>query len=177
VTWDVVVAGDKSDSIKSILKEIRSSNLNHLVAMPWFSRLWVIQEVSNSSSTLLHCGSYSIEWKIFASVMRLLVAIVNMQGPSALVGIERSDEIMTPDLRRAWNLVHLRTEYRATSIGKLFCISVYGQFGGNVHKAASHHCSDDRDRIFGLLNRDPQSTHAHTKRMLYLNYYSIFKNR
>lgn len=138
-------------SMEKVLEQIKSSNLEHLVALPWFGRLWVIQEVACSSTTSLHIANYSIEWKIFASVMRLLVGIVNIRGPSCLEGLEDKDELLTPNLRRAWNIVHLRTEWRATTIGNLFCISVYRQFGGSLNRAASHGCANDRDRVYGLL--------------------------
>jgi hypothetical protein len=134
-------------SIQSVLEQIGSSNLEYLVALPWFSRLWVIQEVACSSVTSLHIATHSIEWKIFASVMRLLVGIINIRGPSCLEGLGDKDKLMTPNLRRAWNIVHLRTEYRATTIGNLFCISIYRQFGGSLDRAASHGCADDRSSL------------------------------
>jgi hypothetical protein len=150
-TWSFVGTHDETGSVAHILKDIRSSGLDALVSLPWFGRLWIIQEAASSANCVLYAGKVSLEWRYFASVMRLLMAIVQLNGPWTLLHANEDHRKLTPALERAWNLVDLRTEHRATGIGRLFCISTYRQFGGSLVKAALHECFDDRDRIYGLL--------------------------
>jgi len=138
------------EDLKAILTEIRASKLESLFTLPWFSRLWIIQEVANASKTTLHWGEDTLDWDLFASALRLIVGIVKMPGPSFILG--QRDDIMSLSLRRAWHIVSLRTEFKVTSAEGAFCISLYRQFGGNLKKAALHHCSDDRDRLYGLAS-------------------------
>ncbi|KAH8796947.1 heterokaryon incompatibility protein-domain-containing protein [Hyaloscypha sp. PMI_1271] len=37
--------------------------------MPWFSRVWILQEVVSAPSLLLCCGKSRLEWEIFASAV------------------------------------------------------------------------------------------------------------
>lgn len=41
-----------------------------LFRRPWFTRLWVIQEVQSCRDVLVHCGETSIEWEFVALVAR-----------------------------------------------------------------------------------------------------------
>ncbi|KAH7357346.1 heterokaryon incompatibility protein-domain-containing protein [Pyrenochaeta sp. MPI-SDFR-AT-0127] len=151
VTWDLMQS-EHRDAILSIVQYFQKSKFQKLTGLPWFSRLWVIQEVGNSSVTSLHCGQDSLEWHVFASVMKLMYAIANMDGPGLHITKATVQEIMTSNFERAFNVVRLRDENRLTRKEGVFCMSLYRQFGNSLHKAISHGCSDDRDRIYGLLS-------------------------
>ena len=146
----LVFKPDEREDLKAILTEIRASRLEFLFALPWFSRLWVIQEVANGTKTTLYLGEDTLDWDIFASALRLIVGLVEMPGPSFVLGAR--DDIMSLNLRRAWNIVTLRMEFKVTSAEGTFCISLYRQFGGNLKKATFHNCLDDRDRLYGLAS-------------------------
>lgn len=40
--------------------------LDSLLARPWWSRTWVVQEIWNASDAVLQCGSVTLKWKTFA---------------------------------------------------------------------------------------------------------------
>lgn len=43
-----------------------------LMRRTWFSRRWIIQEIALARSAVVHCGSKTIPWRMFASVISML---------------------------------------------------------------------------------------------------------
>ena len=43
--------------------------LDQLLARPWWSRTWVVQEVWHSSDCILQCGNSTLKWKTFEKAM------------------------------------------------------------------------------------------------------------
>ncbi|KAF2100718.1 HET-domain-containing protein [Rhizodiscina lignyota] len=43
--------------------------LDNLLARPWWSRTWIVQEVWHSSNCLLQCGRSTLKWKTFEKAM------------------------------------------------------------------------------------------------------------
>lgn len=48
------------------------SALSYLLGLPWFSRVWIVQEVVNAQSALIFCGNRSISSDTFAQIPSLL---------------------------------------------------------------------------------------------------------
>ena len=46
--------------------------LSKLMRRTWFSRRWIIQEIALARCALVHCGSKTISWRMFASVISML---------------------------------------------------------------------------------------------------------
>lgn len=49
----------------------RSLALSRLLARPWFSRRWVVQEMALARKATVHCGTKSIPWSDFADAVAL----------------------------------------------------------------------------------------------------------
>jgi hypothetical protein len=141
--------------VRGILEDFKNSKLDRLVELSWFSRMWIIQEVAHSSRTTLFCGEEEMEWSVFAPVMSLLSAILGLGGHSALLG-PSAREIMTMDMTLAWNIVYLRNEFHVTSSPGIYVESKYRGFGRNLKRTRFHNCTDERDRIYGLLSLSPK---------------------
>jgi hypothetical protein len=64
---------DFSVHSKSISKKVisRSLALSKLLARPWFSRRWVVQEMALARKATVHCGTKSILWSHFADAVAL----------------------------------------------------------------------------------------------------------
>ncbi|KAK5135282.1 hypothetical protein LTR08_005385 [Meristemomyces frigidus] len=48
--------------------------LHNLMQRPWFSRRWIVQEISLARSATLFCGSQSVTWQDFSIAISLFVA-------------------------------------------------------------------------------------------------------
>ncbi|GAW17406.1 hypothetical protein ANO14919_068630 [Xylariales sp. No.14919] len=48
-----------------------------LMQRPWFSRRWMIQEISLARTAIMHCGAATIDWKDFAVAVELFVEVEN----------------------------------------------------------------------------------------------------
>jgi len=58
-------------------------SLENLVARPWFSRAWVVQEIMVAQRASVHCGRLTIPWKVLKK--GLLLAIAARRLPSTRV--------------------------------------------------------------------------------------------
>ncbi|KAE8452758.1 hypothetical protein EG329_013030 [Mollisiaceae sp. DMI_Dod_QoI] len=100
---------------------------------PYWSRLWILQEVCLAAKLRVHCGTKSVTWEQFDHFwMNFRRSDVLNEDPS--LGISYS---IPEGLEKLMDMMHRRT-----------C------FSGLLHllKVSRHlHCWDIRDRVFGLL--------------------------
>lgn len=139
---------DFSESyIEPIWKRIFEAKLENLVELPWFSRLWIIQEVALSSTILVHCGALQIDWEVLTMVFTLTIAL--HRDFNKPVG---------EHLSRVWNIVVLRNKYRLYSSSLLHFESCFEQFGSDILRSCLHDCHDERDRIYAMANLRPATS-------------------
>lgn len=101
---------------------------------PWFSRLWVIQEIyMGGLKSVLKCGQYEIPWSLFRHAVRCLA----VKGPEFLAR------------RHMVRLDKMCSIVPGQTI--LFTLATLG-----FH----HHCSDPRDIIYGILSLAPPELQA-----------------
>jgi len=117
--------------------------LNALFLRDWWKRYWIIQEVVKSSCVLIHCGSWTLEWKEFAIAVRwaqernLLNTFAGKeiekmepahQGLRGIQNLEAMRNSMTRDRNlQTWPLIHLLERCRIAR------------------------CTDPRDYIYAVL--------------------------
>lgn len=100
-----------------------------LIQRPWFSRVWVIQEIHMGSvNSFLKCGLNEIPWSLFQRAVRCLA----VKGP---------DFIAQPHIARLNTMCGI-----APGQNFDFFLSTLG---------ACHHCLDPRDIIYGILSLAP----------------------
>ncbi|KAF8850448.1 hypothetical protein BDZ45DRAFT_679801 [Acephala macrosclerotiorum] len=121
--------------------------LRALINRPWFSRIWVIQEVAVAEKALVICGKDVLSWKVVERAAEVMMAasfpddaggrswmnIVTMKGAGTVYRDEESGEEDTNDIR-SHGLLKLLTS--------------------TLHTNAS----DPKDKIFGLYGLLPEST-------------------
>jgi len=76
----------KTATIEAI-KEAKShsadgmAHLKRLLSRPYFSRMWVIQEIVNASEALVICGSQTVSWAVFAHIVLSRPDIAKLLDP------------------------------------------------------------------------------------------------
>ncbi|KAK0641412.1 heterokaryon incompatibility protein-domain-containing protein [Cercophora newfieldiana] len=102
--------------------------LGELMSRPWFQRMWVVQEVQlGSRGSIVQCGRDSIQWQPFRYAIACLRSKQHFTPISAFIG------------------------YPLT-----VCLDLAGfPFDYLLSKTKSSKCSDDRDRIYGILSLTP----------------------
>ena len=70
---------DFSTHSRSITNRVKARTvaLSKLLARPWFSRRWVVQEIALARKATVHCGTESIPWTEFADAVALFGTIRN----------------------------------------------------------------------------------------------------
>jgi len=64
--FDDLSTNDSSDNWKALLE---------LMQRDWFSRRWVIQEVTLAKKAIIHCGKAKLAWTKFAVAVELFVEV------------------------------------------------------------------------------------------------------
>lgn len=102
--------------------------LQNLFARPWFERLWVVQEVLNSTEAIVVCGRQQTSWQ---SVMVTVCCL------------ERKNTKTSP--REGWRS-------RLVQIEDVFDTSYDRGLLNLVDRTRELQCTDDRDRIYAVLS-------------------------
>lgn len=146
-----------------------SYEMNLIYDRTWFSRLWTVQEVALATKATLFCGRHELDWPRFAAVMTLLKSHMlrtpsYMRNPETILG--------------ACSVIETRALYQLISSSKQdVSVAQLSRFHRIVEIIRSQKCTDDRDRIYGLLNlRSPgtpleiQPDYAKAVSFVYLDY-------
>ncbi|KAL8666378.1 MAG: hypothetical protein Q9168_007493 [Polycauliona sp. 1 TL-2023] len=105
-------------------------SIDRLLDRPWFSRLWIFQEVRLAChGVTVLCGDDMISWEDFRKVISLL-----KQRPSPTLNLEKNVD-------QAWNVSH------PTRLDSFIDV---------LDRTKHAQCSDQRDRIYGVLNLIPE---------------------
>jgi len=127
--------------------------LGELMRDRWFSRRWVVQEISIAKSASLHCGSKMVQWDDFADAVSLFIAnrerIRNLfdfeewrHGPNTLGDIQSFGASV---LLEATRNLFLRTE-----IGGI--VEPVKSLESLVTGLKTFDASDPRDIVYGLIS-------------------------
>lgn len=101
--------------------------IDRLLQRPWFERLWVWQEIQLANSRAIAvCGHRTMLWQ-------------NLR--KAIIALLTKDELPTISLRRRLQSVeNVTTEMNSCTFGTL------------IGYSRERHCSDPRDKIYGMLS-------------------------
>ncbi|KAK0641891.1 heterokaryon incompatibility protein-domain-containing protein [Cercophora newfieldiana] len=106
--------------------------ISDLLARPWFSRLWVVQEIQLAAAgSSLQCGYSAVPWSNFLSAILCLYS-----KPQ----IEYSD---SPCAQRLYEQLR--------KLNRFIWIRAEGTFADLLFLAQGLGCVDPRDKIYGLL--------------------------
>ncbi|KAI0146177.1 HET-domain-containing protein [Xylariaceae sp. FL1272] len=105
-----------------------------LCSNPYFERLWVLQEMQlASSASIVKCGKHEIDWPLFRRAIICIGSRVHLPH-DVRMGIRKLTDLCQ------------------------YCFKPQPEY--LLSRYALRKCSDDRDRIYGLLNLLPPSLAA-----------------
>jgi hypothetical protein len=143
-TWDGPVDGI---DVASVVASASEAHIEALYDSPWFTRLWITQEVSLARRPVLLCGESSIDWKDFEVASRVLarclkghataISFASMNNAGSLMGSRTRYHLITRQLETKPLLIELDTHW---SLGRI------------AWESRHQHCKDDRDRVYAVLS-------------------------
>ena len=110
-----------------------------LLSLPWFSRIWVVQEISVARKATIWCGNDTIDWQHFASFVELLLHKAHISTeymPFVDFGARRLVSIVNQVFKR-------------NDLGEIQGLSLSLEI--LVTMLSSFKSADARDRIYALL--------------------------
>jgi hypothetical protein len=145
----VETEGDGKEDNAPLSKHSRSREVLELLNLPWFNRLWIVQEVVFNQEVRLIYGDVELSWARFVVAISVLSVLdnrrssnLNLQGWSSIIRMARLwkhhslfDELLHNDGHTQVNLLKHHTDI----------ISLVEDF-------ALYGCTDPRDRIFALYS-------------------------
>lgn len=118
-------------------------HLREFLVCPWWTRIWVVQEIAVSSAAVVQYGTITASWRVFSRATKAL------SSPGA--GHSRFLSALEPENRKVLSLLMNqsstieRTRQRWRAEGGTALVRLLQEFS---HRQAS----DDRDKVFGLLS-------------------------
>ncbi|UKZ95212.1 uncharacterized protein TrAFT101_010062 [Trichoderma asperellum] len=156
----IVWIGESEDNSDQALEEIHKSTdeqptENHgeirravikLLLLPWFRRIWVLQEVAAARNVVILCGSTEIDGYVFCI------------GVNALKLTYQDNPGLGNLIRTATYLIR-RTGFwpkKATSESRIFSLNI-GLLSELIDMYHGREASDPRDKIYALLGMSSNS--------------------
>lgn len=140
--FKIPVLDAPEDEARRIIAGAREHHLSSIYGRRWFSRLWVVQEVTLAQRAIMCCGNNEMDWKVFASSILVLVAAMERTH----MFVEDGKTFLF-----AWTIVRNRAKYRLLSSDGIILRSSHTGFAMLVSAFRAHGCSVDHDRIYALL--------------------------
>ncbi|TGO35541.1 hypothetical protein BHYA_0154g00030 [Botrytis hyacinthi] len=110
---------------------------------PWFTRLWIIQEVMLSNNPWIMCGDELLLWDEFSRAVNHLSTCGILQWLQLkFANVEDSNQVRDIS-QTVLGLASQREHYRSTGYGTHIFDNLVSTRGGQ--------CFDPRDKIYGLL--------------------------
>ena len=123
--------------------------LNDFMRLPWFGRLWIVQEVTSAKHIRIRCGKFHIPWrKLYAGLRFAAKCNIALNPHDTPAYISWSPFILRLETKGNIGLLYLLQEYRYAL------------------------CTYPNDKIFALLGLS-QLTHLSSLRLLQEEYSSI----
>ncbi|RYO15439.1 hypothetical protein AA0111_g11665 [Alternaria arborescens] len=120
-----------------------------LLSLPWFNRLWIVQEVVFNQEVRLIYGGVELSWARFVAAMSILSTLDSKRQPSADLSF-RSAAMKIIQLWRHHSLfAELQEEHGKPRVNSS---THHTDIARLVDDFALHSCTDPRDRIFALYS-------------------------
>ena len=127
---------DKGSSLPYSIDDARS--IDALISRPWFSRLWVWQEIRLArNNPIVICGPDTIHWESFRQAIFCLAS-----------------KTWNDDL---WPWKSENFLFRLAALAQLSCSGGQSSMGSMIRRTAACKCSDPRDYIYANQSLLPRS--------------------
>ncbi|KAF2252314.1 HET-domain-containing protein, partial [Trematosphaeria pertusa] len=118
--------------------ESNAHAIGQFLSMPWFNRLWIIQECVFNNDLTLICGASEM------SLSRFLAAIERCKSDGLWGALSSNSLSAIVKLAKLWKL-HSMAEHVSTETSTAEILEM-------VNNSWLYDCSDDRDRIYALYS-------------------------
>ncbi|KAI1462029.1 heterokaryon incompatibility protein-domain-containing protein [Annulohypoxylon moriforme] len=156
-SYVMVWLGDKSEDVESLKvlrtavgkgfanielddesNELLSTHVSRITQHPWFTRRWIIQEISFNPSVTFHCGYTEMSWQ------RLAMAVQKIKN-GTLRRVASIDSAMSLwDIWMLWSMPHAAPKASKPRVNHTSMPSLLLAFNDFA-------CSDPRDRIYAIM--------------------------
>ncbi|KAF2099253.1 HET-domain-containing protein [Rhizodiscina lignyota] len=156
---DSIDSDDEEEEIETLCKT-QVQVLDTLLRRPWFTRRWILQEVTLSRYNVVRCGMLTIRWTVFKDALSCLTLDENLNG---MTTIQTSLSICTlsdrADRFKLLRKSRVRKERHTQMGGDKWRLSWRGKAGNeeSLHlldllvEFRNSNCSDERDRVLALV--------------------------
>jgi hypothetical protein len=120
--------------------------LCQLFCRPWYTRLWVFQEVNLARQALMLCGECTIDWNELLRAARAMYASIGSTISSIRNQQIRRSVLVLDSAKKGFNLHPTKRE-----IGNLIVL---------MKKTNTSNCEDPRDKLIGLIGVMPEADRA-----------------
>jgi len=125
-----------AQSSKTIGTDLQWAAVRKFFKIPWFERVWIVQEVALAKAISIHIGPYTIEWSTFVKAIQWYIEDIDFVYKS----IVDSDSFFNNacSLREAWAR---RTFLEGSADSIQFLLGVFGHWKATCPS----------DKVYGLL--------------------------
>ncbi|KAB2100267.1 hypothetical protein AG0111_0g11277 [Alternaria gaisen] len=120
------------------------SKVLQFLSLPWFNRLWIVQEVVFNVEVCLICGEMELPFSRLVSALAVVKRQDSWQDPG---NMEKLDTIV--EVGKLWNFYSLFREKRMEEVSLM---KNTAQILHLLRKFELYECTDPRDRIFALCS-------------------------
>ncbi|KAF2731738.1 hypothetical protein EJ04DRAFT_442505, partial [Polyplosphaeria fusca] len=140
--YDKFTIGFQSDALMEM------DHIVNLLSLPWFSRLWIVQEIVVNVNVLLICGDIELSMMRFQAALRIFTANVGSSNLSRLTLPVKSTLRSLQKIQRLWmdNFQIMQFEPGVETLRRLDRHSLFLL----LDDFSFYQCSDARDRVFAL---------------------------
>ncbi|KAH7083075.1 heterokaryon incompatibility protein-domain-containing protein [Paraphoma chrysanthemicola] len=143
-TWDPI---KPNAGVDSIIESALQAGIEAIYLDSWFSRVWIVQEVTLAKNPVVYCSGLRVPWKDLEFATRILAHCVKKRTPQpkGLRCIEHAYHVM--NVRAQYGLISL-----PRSKGTFLQHDQAWALGNVAFHCRIKHCKDDRDRAYAMLS-------------------------
>ncbi|KAH7420020.1 heterokaryon incompatibility protein-domain-containing protein [Cadophora sp. MPI-SDFR-AT-0126] len=129
---------------KDLVEDPNVAKTDLIWTRPWFSRVWIIQELSLATRATAHCGDVSMDWDVLFAACKAIGRAASDGGLFWDQALKRPRSFRATTSLNVWKLDDMRDSIRRQGIVS------NDQILGFLDSARSFHCRDAKDKIVGL---------------------------
>ena len=130
--------------------------LKPLLMSPWFTRMWIVQEVALSKQVVLHFGRVEISWHDFERIMVIIWLYIETTNPVELSALNHFRQFCWPLVRVSYMVRCREGGARSLAYQIDWWFTSMASFGQRA-------CLSDHDRVYALLGLCPSPERVQIK--------------
>jgi len=155
----------EEEALARLESETDFHQLSTIYQRPWFSRLWIIQEVSLSRKSLLYCGHYEIDFAQLVIATALITVLFRLRS-LAIRGLKFASIKFASLVVDSWEATRHQKNYQPdpdrshteyyTGENPIWLPQWMNLKLLDYVSTIKNRCYDDRDRIYALQSLGPE---------------------